>query len=130
MRQELVDFISGLTLGTFTVSSELPWSNSGVPLYLKNFKKFYVDVPQITTEQNIVSLSGCVILNEITTVRVFLVTDAKQLPNNYETVVSSVRTAKDASTITGYHRRECDVTTSYDNDALVTEFEFRFTKLS
>ena len=129
MRQTILDIIRATSLGTFSVTDELPWLSSGVPLYVKNFKKIYVDQPQITTEERIATLNGCSINDETTSVRVYFTTDAKQLPNNYDSLVSTIRAGKDDSTITGYTRRECDVTTSFENDAMVTQFEFRFTKI-
>ena len=129
MRQTILDIIQALSKGTYTVSEELPWSSSGVPLYVKNIKKIYVDQPQTTTEELLALLSGCSILNEITTVRVYFTNDAKQLPNNYDTLVTAIKAGKDDPSITGFSKRECDVSTSFEADAMVTEFEFRFTKL-
>lgn len=129
MRQTILDILKALSLGTFSVSDELPWSSSGVPLYVKNFKKIYVDQPQIITEEVIATLDGISINNEITTVRVYFTTDAKLLPNNYDTLVSAIRTEKDNSDFAGYTKRECDITTSFEADAMVTQFEFRFTKI-
>lgn len=129
MRQTILDILKALSLGTFSVTEELPWSSSGVPLYVKNFKKIYVDQPQTVTEELIPLLSGCSILNEITTVRVYFTTDAKQLPNNYDTLAAAIKASKDNTSITGFSKRECDVSTSFEADSMVTEFEFRFTKI-
>ena len=130
MRQAIYDHIDGLTLGSFNLSSELPWSTGGTALYLKNLKRIYVDVDQITEDLSIAALNGLIINNETTTVRVFFACDAKQLPSNYETVVSGIRTAKNSTDITGVSRRECDVSTSFEEDIVVTEFEFRFIKIT
>jgi hypothetical protein len=130
MRQAIYDHIDGLTLGSFNLSSELPWSTGGTALYLKNLKRIYVDVDQITEDLSIVTLSGMFINNETTTVRVFFACDAKQLPSNYETIVSGIRAGKSSTDISGVSRRECDVTTSFEEDIVVTEFEFRFIKIT
>ncbi len=41
-----------------------------------------------------------------------------------------MKLARNAAAIQGVNRREVDVTTSYDEDKMITEFEFRFTKLT
>lgn len=130
MRQAIYDHIDSLTLGSFNLSSELPWSTGGTALYLKNIKRIYVDVDQITEDLSIATLNGCIINDETTTVRVFFACDAKQLPSNYETIVSGIRGAKNSTDITGVSRRECDVSTSFEEDIVVTEFEFRFIKIT
>ena len=130
MRQAIYDHIDSLTLGSFNLSTELPWTSSGTALYLKNLKRIYVDVDQITEELSIAALNGLIINDETTTVRVFFACDAKQLPSNYETIVSGIRTGKSTASITGVSRRECDVSTSFEEDIVVTEFEFRFIKIT
>jgi hypothetical protein len=130
MRQEIIDYCQNLSLGGFTVSNELPFSDSGVALYLKNVKSIYVDIPQYATEAIIRTLDAISISDEVTTVRLYFSADAKSLPANYETLVSDLRTAKDSDTITGYARREVDVQTEFTLDMLVTQLTFRFTKLT
>lgn len=130
MRQEIIDYCNSLSLGGFTVSTELPFSDSGVALYLKNVKSIYVDIPQYATEAIIRTLDAISISDEVTTVRLYFSADAKSLPANYEDLISDLRSAKDITTITGYTRREVDVETDYTQDVLVTELTFRFTKLT
>ena len=130
MRQEIIDYCQNLSLGGFTVSNELPFSDSGVALYLKNVKSIYVDIPQYATEAIIRTLDAISISDEVTTVRLYFSADAKSLPANYDALVSDLRTAKDADTITGYARREVDVQTEFTLDMLVTQLTFRFTKLT
>jgi hypothetical protein len=130
MRQEIIDYCQNLSLGGFIVSTELPFSDSGVELYLKNVKSIYVDIPQYATEAIIRTLDAISISDEVTTVRLYFSADAKSLPANYEDLVSDLRSAKDITTITGYNRREVDVETDYTQDVLVTELTFRFTKLT
>lgn len=128
MRDLILGYLQTLTLTGFKVSEELPWSNSGQPLYLKNLKTIYVDSDNTSQEPLITLMNGVEILQEITTVRVYLATDAKKLPNTYETVVSGIKQAKDLSSITGYNQRNVTVDKTFDNDVMVTVFEFRFTK--
>ena len=129
MRQELLDYIGNLGLGSFTLSQELPYDSSGVPLYVRNIKKLYVDLSQTAVDTFIMTLDGMTVSNETTSVKVFFTADAKQLPANYDTLISSLKGAKDSLTISGVSRRECDVATSFEQDLLVTELEYRFTKL-
>lgn len=128
MRQEILDYIQALNLGTFLVSSELPWVDNEVPLYLKNLKKVYVDAEQQSNEPFIATLDGLNLSNEVTTVSVYFANDAKQLPANYNDVITELKTAKNITTVTGVQRRECAVSTAVEADMLVTTLEFRFTK--
>lgn len=128
MRQELLDYIATHKLRNYKLSQELPFSNSGTVMYLKNPKSIYVDEDQVTTEPLIQMLNGNDIDGEVTTVRVYLATDAKQQPSDYSSVVNVLRNGK-ALLGTGYFRKECDVTTEFENDLQVTTVEYRFTKL-
>lgn len=131
-RQAIIDAISGLSLGTFQVSSELPWDAAGQALYLKNFKTFYVDGPD-TEETTLINTlcgnSGSSFVTKETVISVFVLVDAKQQPSNYSDLVESVQGCKDVTTITGVRSRECDVITTFEADAMLTEFVFRFTEL-
>ena len=130
MRQAVLDYVQGLNLGTYIVSSELPWTDNGVPLYVKNLKKIYVDVDAYEINPIIATLNGVNITEDINTVRIYFANDAKQIPPNYEDVVTQLRAVKDIDSTTGYNRRECDVRTSFDSDKLITELEIRFIKLT
>jgi len=129
MRQELVDYIGTQNLGGFILSSELPYSSSGVPLYVKNVNRIYVDRTEYSNQPLIATLSGVQIDSEIASVRVYFASDAKQLPPNYDTVITALRAGKDVATITGVTRRECVISTTFQEDLLVTELEFRFTTI-
>lgn len=129
MRQELIDYIGTQNLGGFILSQEIPFSSSGVPLYVKNAKRIYVDRTQYLNEPLITTLNGTQVDSEIASVRVYFASDAKQLPPNYDTVITTLRAAKDVATITGVTRRECNVSTTFEEDLLVTELEFRFTTI-
>jgi hypothetical protein len=130
MRTLLLDYIKALKLKQYQVATEYPFSNSGTVLYLKNPKKIYVDNPQIAVENFAPVFSGT-IDNEVHTIRVYFVNDAKQLPTEYAELIQSFRTAKDALEIDpSFFRRTCSITTEYENDLLVTTVEYQFTKLS
>lgn len=132
MRQAIYDYIRALpaaTLGTYSLSSELPYSASGTPLYLKNFKKIYVGVDQINQDSQIDTLDGSGAVDEITTVRVYFVTDAKLLPSNYDQLVQAIKEARTTAAISGVRQRLCQVSADFQDDALITEFEFSFRTL-
>jgi len=130
MRQSVIDYLQGLNLGSFTIANEVPWTETGTELYLKNLRKIYVDVDAFTTEPVITTFTGLNLNNETTVVRVYFANDAKQLPSNYDDVVAQVKAAKDVESTAGYTRREADVSTSYNSDRLVTEIELRYIKLT
>lgn len=130
MRQAITAGIRGLTLGQFQVSQEMPWISGGIPLYEKNYRVFYVDEPE-SEEANLINTlcGGSGLTNRVTTISVFVTIDAKQKPVNYDDLVVSVQALRNTPTITGVRSRECDVIRTFEADALVTEFEFRFTEL-
>jgi hypothetical protein len=113
----------------FTLTQELPWDAGGTALYLKNFKRIYVDTEQVAQEPLIDVLNGAGVVNQITTVTVRITTDAKNPPSNYQTMVNTFKAARLDSAITGVTQRTTQVTTEFVSDAQVTEFEFSFTEL-
>ncbi len=131
MRNELIDYFKSLKLRNFRVSDELPFIQSDRPLYLKNAKTVYTDLRQVTQEQAFAVIGNHGVFNEVHTVSVFFTTDAKNLPSDYDAVVDAVRAGRLAPVVNDtYFRREVDTTTSYEGDLLVTQFDFRFTKLT
>jgi hypothetical protein len=130
MRTEIIDYVQGLNLGTFTVSTELPYTESGQAMYVKNPKRIYVDEEQIISEPILQALDGLTVMDEETSVTIFFSVDSKLLPVNYDTVLTALKGAKDITTIDGVIRRELDVSTGYDGDLLVTELEIRFNKIT
>jgi hypothetical protein len=130
MRQEVIDYVSSLPLGSFLLTTELPWDSDGQALYLKNLKKIYVDVTEYASDPIITTLNGLSINNEEQIVRIYFACDAKQLPSDYEQVVQDIKTVKDITTVPGVNNRSVSITTEFVNDVLATEMEVRFTKLS
>jgi hypothetical protein len=131
MRQDVIDYIQTLNLGTFIVSNELPFSESGVPLYIKNLKKIYVDVDQYAVDPVIRTLDGVNVTRDTIAVKVWFANDAKSIPPNYDEVVSNLRSAKNIlATTGGFTGREVDVKTEFQADRLITEIELRFIKLT
>ena len=124
-----IDALSNSQKGGFTLASQLPFSSSGVPLYQKNFKTIYVDVDQVAQDTGLYALDGSGGVVETTLVRVFFVTDAKQLPSNYESLVDLIKDARLTADISGVNARLVQVDATYVDDSLVTTFEFSFRKL-
>lgn len=129
MRQEVLEYIKGLNLGSYTVSDEVPRVESGTPLYLKNPKRIYADVNQYSETPLISTLGGLDIHAYATSVTVYFSNDAKLLPNNYDSLVGQLIFAKDINNTAGYNSREATVSTSVENDLLVTQIEFTYTRI-
>jgi hypothetical protein len=129
MRTALLDYFAANPVPGFTLTQELPWDAGGTALYLKNFKRIYVDTEQVAQEPLIDVLNGAGVVNQITTVTVRITTDAKNPPSNYQTMVNTFKAARLDSAITGVTQRTTQVTTEFVSDAQVTEFEFSFTEL-
>ena len=129
MRQVIYDYIDGLGLRGYTLTSHLPWEDSGEPLYFHNKKYIYVDTAQ--TEQrplfDTLDLGGSV--EENTTVSVYFVNDAKILPADYDNTVEVIKGARLAPGTEGFIQKLCQVSSSYDKDNVVTKFVFSFKKL-
>ena len=130
MRDTILTYLGSQTFTNFGYSSELPWDASGQPLYLKNMKKIYVDRPQTAQEPLFETLDGTGIVNETTTVSAYVTTDAKNLPTDYDTMVTTLKAAKLEDNSTGWRQRLTNVSTEFEGDVLVTQFTFNFTKVS
>lgn len=130
MRQEVLDYINSLPLGGYLSTEEIPWTDNGTPLYIKNLKKIYVDNPEYVTEPLYNTFGSLRINQETTSIRIYLANDAKTIPSNYDTLISDLKEVKNITTIDGLHRREIDVNVTYQNDIMVSELEVRFIKIS
>jgi hypothetical protein len=129
MRDIVLDYLNTNKVTGFKVTEMLPFNSSGLPLYQNNFKSIYVDQPQTVQEPLIDVLNGAGIVNETTTITVYVVTDAKQIPANYDTLVSTIKNARLDTGISGVTQRATSVSTEYSADALVTQFNINFRKL-
>ena len=132
IRQAIIDGISALALGTFSVSTEMPWDAAGTPLYRNNLKRFYVGETDVEESVLINTLDGNragSLATRISTVQVFVVVDAKQQPANFESLMTAVEAVKNTTSITAVRSREVDRITTFEADTMITEFEFRFTEL-
>lgn len=129
MRQQVLDYLNSNKVSGFTLTEELPWDNSGQPLYLKNFKRIYVDRDQVVQEPLIETLDDRGIVNEITTVTVFVTTDAKNVPSNLNTLVSTIKNARLDTEISGVTQRATQVESDFIGDAVVTQFDLSWRQL-
>ena len=129
MRSLILDYLNNNTVTGFTVSSNLPYDQNGNPLYFQNFKTLYVAEPITDQEPLFDTLDNMALVEETTTVDIFVVCDAKTKPSNYDTLVSTVKGVRTAVTIDGYTAKNVQVQTSITNDNLVTQFVLQYTKV-
>jgi len=129
MRDDVVTAIKNKAITGYNVSSELPYDESGVPLYLKNPKTIYVDNSQTDIVPLVTTLNSADISNESTSVRAYFTIDAKNIPANYNSTITSLRGVKADITREGSNSREAFVSTSYEGDLLVVELEYRLTRV-
>jgi hypothetical protein len=121
MRNEVLDYIKGLNLGSYTVSEEIPRVESGIPLYLRNPKKIYIDSANYDEQPLIQTFSGFDLHSYTTLLTVIFSNDAK--------LVGQLISAKDLVSSEGFNSREATVTTNIESDLLVTQIEYSYTKL-
>jgi len=121
----LADLEVALSSSNVTTSSELPFTAAGVPLYTKNMKKLYVDYDRtaFTEMFNTLNPSNDVPQREIT-VNAYFTVDAKNLPSDIDTVVSTVLNSR--LSVSNCHVRDCSLTNLIAEDHLTYTFEFRF----
>jgi hypothetical protein len=129
MRTVVYNYIKALSLKSASLSNELPYSTSGTELYLKNKRTIYVDVAQSQQDPAIDALNGSGAVDETTTVSVYFVNDAKKLPTDYDTIVTQMKGARTAAGTEGFIQKTCNVSSSYQEDAVVTELVFSFRKI-
>ena len=129
MRQDIITYLKQLSLKNYKVSDELPFKPNGTELFIKNVKKIYVDAEQIEQTAFIPLLTDGDIDQEVTTIRVYFTTDAKQLPTDYSQVVQMIRLAKDSIPVPKGFRKDATSTSEYIDDLMLTTVEFTFQAL-
>ena len=128
MRELILDLIESSLQTGFSTSGRLPFDQNDTPLYLQNFKRIYVDLPQTEQEPLFNTLDGGGAVNETITVTAYLATDAKTLPDKYDTQLTALRAVRLNNNIMGYNQRVTNVSTEYFDDALVTTLDYVFVK--
>lgn len=130
MRAQVIDKIKGLALNGVSLTSELPYDESGNALYLKNPKTLYVNSTQFESVPVIQTLNGLNISNTTTSVTVYLAVDAKNPQAQLDTIIDSLRGIKDTIVLDGAHTRDCTVSTSYQNDILIVTVDYRLIRIN
>ena len=127
IRDDILSYLESKKFKSFKVAKELPFDPNKTVLYVKNPMTIYVDAEQVATEP-FMQLFDETIDQEITSIAIFLATDAKQLPPDYTTVVSQIRAAKDIQVGT-YFVRQSDLSTEIDKDLLITTVTIVLSKI-
>lgn len=129
MRAELIAAIKAFdraTLGTFSVSDNLPWSSDGTPLTVKNLKVIYVNQSQQDLDPIIDTLDGRGFATETVSTTVSFATDAKQLPANHADLVSAIQAIRLDFSQEGYRQRRITTSTEFNADVMIVTFDFVF----
>lgn len=128
MRELILDLIESSLQTGFSTSGRLPFDQNDTPLYLQNFKRIYVDLPQSEQEPLFQTLDGKGVVNETLTVATYLSTDAKTIPSTYDAQITALKAVRINNNINGYNQRLTSVSTEYIDDALVTTVGYTFVK--
>lgn len=129
MRQVIYDYLSGQSLGSARLTDNLPWEDNGAPLYRHNKKYVYVDTANTAQTPLFDAFDNTGTVDEVTTVRVYFVNDAKILPPDYDETVETIKGARTATGTEGYIQKLCQVSTEFFEDSLITTLEFSFRRL-
>lgn len=113
-----------LASSNVSVSSELPYSSGGEPLYFKNMKTLYLDEDNIDKTELFNNLDNNDVFETTTTVTGYVSVDAKNSPSDIDTIVSDILASRLA--VSGQTVRECEMSTEIDADRLLYTFNFNF----
>lgn len=130
MREQVIDRLKALALNGISITDELPYEESGVAMYLKNPKRFYVDKTQHDSTPIVQTLGGHNISNNTTSVTVYFSVDAKNSPVQYTNWIDALRGIENSLVLEGTHTRENTITTDYQGDLLVVTCEYRLTRIN
>ena len=131
MRDNILSYLTANRndLKPLIISDNLPWIDNNGPLYHHNKKHIYVDTPQTTQNDLVDAFNQAGYVDEVTTVSVYFVIDAKQPLTNYDSIVDVIKGARLNSGTQGYVQRLVQVSSDYNADALTTTLEFSFRRL-
>jgi hypothetical protein len=130
MRESILELLYGIPLGTFQVSKELPYDETGVALYTRNPKTIYVDFEVEESLPLFITLDRADINTTTSSVAVYFSTDAKQIPPNLNAMITAIKGLKMQISDPGANRREVVHSTEYVGDLLTITVEFRFTRIT
>ena len=128
MRATILEKLQAISEAGFTVSTVLPYDQGDTPLYLQNIKTIYVDLPQTEQDPLVSTLDGNGVYNEVLTVNAIVGTDAKTLPSNYDSLISSMKAVALDDTVNGFNRKPVAVSTAYQGDIVITTVSYSFVK--
>lgn len=131
MRDQLLTAITTAisTLTQFAVSQELPWSQNGTQLYLKNLRRVYVDLARVEQSSLIPTLDGVDVMQDDFITSVYLAVDAKNPPSQLEQAVSAILDAQSNTGLVNFGM-ESDYTTEILDDVLIYTFEYRMNTIN
>jgi len=130
MRTQLLVYLTNNLTGTIKTSQELPFSQSGQSLYLKNMRRVYVDEPYTEQGSLFNTLDELDINQTVTRIRAYLATDAKNRNADLDQAMTTMSNALKQADITNSFRKEFDYTTTIDEDRVIYEFEYRYYTLA
>ncbi len=126
MRSQVVTAISAAisSLNQFAMASELPWSQNGQPLYLKNMKKVYVDSTKVEQTVLLPTLNGGEVFEDLSTSLVYVAVDAKNPPSQLDALITNILAAKNSINVINFGV-ESDYSVDKLEDVMLVTFEFR-----
>jgi hypothetical protein len=130
MRTQLLAYLTTNLTGSIKTSQELPWTEGGQRLDLKNMRRVYLDEPTKEQAQLVAMIGEDDINQTITRVRGYLTVDAKARNSDLDAALTTLAQAKSVTTITDSFRKEFDYTTTVDADRITYELEYRFYTLA
>ena len=113
-------------------ATELPWTASGDPLYVKNMRVVYVSEEEEAKVQLFRTLDQGSVYQTETVVQAFLTEDAKNINANNPTVIENMLNAKSVvNTANGYNVQiaESGYEQEIDGDTITYTFEYTFTTI-
>lgn len=123
----------GVTSDDYSLeATELPWTASGEPLYVKNMRVVYVGDEDESKVQLYRTLDQGNVYQTETTVQAFLTEDAKNIKANNPTVIDNMLNAKDVvNTANGFNVQlaESGYEHEIDGDTITYTFEYIFTTI-
>lgn len=110
---------------SYRVSDEIPWVQSGQPLYLKNARVIYLDQQEEFYRDLYATLGDTdrVFVREIR-VQALFTADAKNSPATTQQVFQALTDARRVPP--ACHRRDCEIRTENQNDRKIYIAEYRF----
>lgn len=120
----LTNFASTLAAHSIGYSDELPWDQSGQPLYQKNMKRVYLDSEQTDRTELFNCLDNQDVIQATTTLTGYLNIDAKTLPSDIDTVISNILLS--GKTVSNASTKNSSVTTEFQGDTITYTFNFEY----